>query len=51
MGGVGIKYGPEDVVDEDGFVLADKFTNKVKGGFDDAFVIGDASALPWQRRE
>ncbi|GGP22029.1 pyridine nucleotide-disulfide oxidoreductase [Thermocladium modestius] len=43
--GVGIKYGPEDVVDEDGFVLADKFTNKVKG-FDDAFVIGDASALP-----
>ncbi len=27
-------------------MLADKFTNKVKGGFDDAFVIGDASALP-----
>ncbi|BDR93445.1 NAD(P)/FAD-dependent oxidoreductase [Vulcanisaeta souniana] len=43
--GVGIKYVPGDVLDSDGFVQADKFTNRVKG-FDDAFVIGDASALP-----
>ncbi|WP_243675391.1 hypothetical protein [Vulcanisaeta distributa] len=44
--GVDIKYVPEDVLDSDRFVQADKFTNRVKGGFDDAFVIGDASALP-----
>ncbi|GAB6945759.1 NAD(P)/FAD-dependent oxidoreductase [Vulcanisaeta sp. JCM 14467] len=43
--GVDIKYMPEDVLDSDRFVQADKFTNRVKG-FDDAFVIGDASALP-----
>ncbi|WP_243668516.1 hypothetical protein [Vulcanisaeta sp. JCM 16161] len=43
--GVDIKYVPEDVLDSDRFVQADKFTNRVKG-FDDAFVIGDASALP-----
>ena len=43
--GVDIKYVPDNVLDNDRFVLADKFTNRVKG-FDDAFVIGDASALP-----
>jgi len=43
--GVDIKYVPDNVLDNDHFVLADKFTNRVKG-FDDAFVIGDASALP-----
>ena len=43
--GVDIKYIPDNVLDSDRFVLADKFTNRVKG-FDDAFVIGDASAVP-----
>ncbi|NAZ28346.1 MAG: FAD-dependent oxidoreductase [Caldivirga sp.] len=43
--GVDIKYNPDNVLDPDGFVLADKDTNRIKG-FDDAFVIGDASALP-----
>ncbi|WP_069808405.1 NAD(P)/FAD-dependent oxidoreductase [Vulcanisaeta thermophila] len=43
--GADIKYTPEDVLDSDRFVKADKFTNRVQG-FDDAFVIGDASALP-----
>ncbi len=43
--GARLKYYPEDVIDSDGFVLADKLTNRIKG-FDDAFVIGDASAVP-----
>ncbi|GAB6947230.1 hypothetical protein JCM16161A_13600 [Vulcanisaeta sp. JCM 16161] len=43
--GVDIKYVPEDVLDSDRFVQADKFTNRVKG-FDNAFVISDASAPP-----
>ncbi len=43
--GVSIKYNPDNVLDQDGFVLADSATNRIKG-FDDAFVIGDASALP-----
>ncbi|CCC81301.1 NAD(P)/FAD-dependent oxidoreductase [Thermoproteus tenax] len=43
--GADIKYRPEDVLTPDRFVQADKFTNNIKG-FDDAFVIGDASAVP-----
>ncbi len=43
--GVDIKYVPETVLDQDRFVKADKYTNRIQG-FDDAFVIGDASALP-----
>lgn len=43
--GVDIKYNPNNVLNQDGFVLADKDTNRIKG-FVDAFVIGDASALP-----
>ena len=38
-----IRFSPESVVNEDGFILADKYTNNIKG-YDDAFVIGDASA-------
>ncbi|MFB6489731.1 MAG: NAD(P)/FAD-dependent oxidoreductase [Thermoproteus sp. AZ2] len=43
--GADIKYSPPDVLTQDRFVQADKYTNNIKG-FDDAFVIGDASAVP-----
>ena len=43
--GTDIKISPEDVLTQDRFIQADKFTNNIKG-FDDAFVIGDASAVP-----
>ena len=37
-----LKIVPEDLKNEDGFIKADKLTNRV-GDFDDAFAIGDAS--------
>ncbi len=37
-----LKIAPEDLKNEDGFIKADKLTNRV-GDFDDAFAIGDAS--------
>lgn len=43
--GVDIKYNPPEVLTQDKFIQADKYTNNIKG-FDDAFVIGDASAVP-----
>ena len=37
-----LKIVPEDLRDDEGFIKADKLTNRV-GNFDDAFAIGDAS--------
>ncbi|MEB2792536.1 MAG: NAD(P)/FAD-dependent oxidoreductase [Caldisphaeraceae archaeon] len=37
-----IEIKPEGVTNEDGLIVADKFTNQVSG-YDDAFAIGDAS--------
>ncbi|MGC8622482.1 MAG: NAD(P)/FAD-dependent oxidoreductase [Candidatus Micrarchaeia archaeon] len=43
--GARIEYNPAEVVDSDRFIKADKYTMKVQG-FDDAFAIGDATAIP-----
>jgi sulfide:quinone oxidoreductase len=40
-----IKYTPDSILDRDHLIIVDKYTSKVKG-FDDAFAIGDAAALP-----
>ncbi|MGC8496333.1 MAG: NAD(P)/FAD-dependent oxidoreductase [Candidatus Micrarchaeia archaeon] len=43
--GVKIEYNPGNVVDSDNYIKADKYTMKIEG-FDDAFAIGDATAIP-----
>jgi len=40
-----IKYNPENILDDDLFIKADKYTMKVQG-YDDVFAIGDANTLP-----
>ncbi|MEM0149884.1 MAG: FAD-dependent oxidoreductase, partial [Candidatus Micrarchaeaceae archaeon] len=43
--GVKMEYNPSGVLDSDRFVKADKSTMQIQG-YDDAFVIGDATAIP-----
>ena len=43
--GVKIDYSPSTVLDSDRFIRADKYTMRIEG-FDDAFAIGDATAIP-----
>ena len=43
--GVKIDYNPSSVLDSDRFIKADKYTMRIEG-FDDAFAIGDATAIP-----
>ncbi|MGC8652179.1 MAG: NAD(P)/FAD-dependent oxidoreductase [Candidatus Micrarchaeia archaeon] len=43
--GAKIEYNPSGVLDSDRFVKADKYTMRIEG-FDDAFAIGDATAIP-----
>ncbi len=40
-----IKYYPENIVNEEYYIKADKYTLKIKG-FDDAFAIGDVNSIP-----
>ncbi|MGC8694071.1 MAG: NAD(P)/FAD-dependent oxidoreductase [Candidatus Micrarchaeia archaeon] len=43
--GANIEYNPSSVLDSDRFIKADKYTMRIEG-FDDAFAIGDATAIP-----
>ncbi len=43
--GVKIDYNPSIVLDSDRFIKANKYTMQIEG-FDDAFAIGDATAIP-----
>jgi len=43
--GVKIDYKPSTILDSDNFIKADKFNLKIVG-YDDAFSIGDATAIP-----
>ncbi|MGC8670173.1 MAG: NAD(P)/FAD-dependent oxidoreductase [Candidatus Micrarchaeia archaeon] len=43
--GTKIEYNPSGVLDSDRFIKADKYTMRIEG-FDDAFAIGDATAIP-----
>ncbi|MEM0201580.1 MAG: FAD-dependent oxidoreductase [Candidatus Micrarchaeaceae archaeon] len=43
--GAKIEYNPVEVLDSERFVKADKYTMLIQG-YDDAFVIGDAAAIP-----
>ena len=42
--GVNIEYNPSNVLDEDRFIKADKYTMQING-FDDAYAIGDATNI------
>ncbi len=43
--GANIEYNPGNVLDNENYVKADKYTMKING-FDDAFAIGDATSIP-----
>ncbi len=43
--GVGIRYSPADAVGRDNLLQVDKYSMRIKG-FDNAFALGDSSALP-----